>query len=119
MCRVTAEGSIYTFLQALSQSVSRADEAVLVITLPESDMELGGEAGQKALARLEHIFGRIEAVWEPLEVSEAFAVVRRRLFGALENAGERDRTCEAFSACTDRAAANIHPASAKPGICNG
>ncbi len=91
------EGSIYTFLQALSQSVSRADEAVLVITLPESDMELGGEAGQKALARLEHIFGRIEAVWEPLEVSEAFAVVRRRLFGALENAGERDRTCEAFS----------------------
>ena len=91
------EGSVYTFLQALGQSVSRAADVVLVITLPESDMEVGGEAGQKALARLEHIFGRIEAVWEPLEVGEAFAVVRRRLFGDKLDEAERDRTCEAFS----------------------
>ena len=91
------EGSIYTFLQALSQSVSRAANVALVITLPESDMELGGDAGQEALARLEHIFGRIEAVWEPLEVSEAFAVVRRRLFGDKLDEAERDRTCQAFS----------------------
>lgn len=91
------EGNLYTFLQALSQSVSRAADVVLVITLPESDMELGGDAGQEALARLEHIFGRIEAVWEPLEISEAFAVVRRRLFGDKLDAAERDRTCQAFS----------------------
>ena len=91
------EGSVYTFLQALGQSVRRAANAVLVITLPESDMEVGGEAGQKALGRLEHIFGRIEAVWEPLEVGEAFAVVRRRLFGDALDEAERDRTCEAFS----------------------
>ena len=90
-------GSIYTFLQALSQSVSRAKNVALVITLPESNMELGGETGQEALARMEHIFGRIEAIWEPLEVSEAFAVVRRRLFGDVIDADERDRTCEAFS----------------------
>ena len=93
----TREGNLYTFLQALSQSVSRAADVVLVITLPESDMELGGDAGQEALARLEHIFGRIEAVWEPLEISEAFAVVRRRLFGDKLGEAERDRTCQAFS----------------------
>ncbi len=91
------EGSIYTFLQALSQSVSRSKNVALVITLPESNMELGGETGQEALARMEHIFGRIEAIWEPLEVSEAFAVVRRRLFGDVTDEDERDHTCEAFS----------------------
>lgn len=39
----------------------------------------------------------IEAVWEPLEVNEAFEVVRRRLFGNVINESERNRTCETFS----------------------
>lgn len=90
-------GSVYTFLQALGQSASGTDNVALVVTLPESELELGGELGQQALGRLEHIFGRIEAVWEPLEISEAFAVVRQRLFGDVMDEAERDRTCEAFS----------------------
>ena len=51
----------------------------------------------EALSRLEHLLGRIEAVWEPLEVNEAFEVVRRRLFGSVIDEAERDRTCERFS----------------------
>lgn len=90
-------GSVYTFLQALGQSASGTDNVALVVTLPESELELGGELGQQALGRLEHIFGRIEAVWEPLEISEAFAVVRQRLFGDVMDEAERDRTCEAFA----------------------
>ena len=92
-----ARDSIYTFIQSLTQSVRRSSNAALVVTLPEHAVEAGGEAGMEALARLEHIFGRIEAIWEPLEVNEAFEVVRRRLFGSAIDETERDRTCEAFS----------------------
>ena len=92
-----ASDSIYTFIQAFTQAVRRSDNCALVVTLPESAVEAGGEAGAEALSRLDSIFGRIEAVWQPLEVDQAFEVVRRRLFGSTIDETERDRTCEAFS----------------------
>ena len=87
---------IYTFMQALTQSARRNQTTALVVTLPESTLETGGPTGDEALARLENILGRAEAVWEPLAVNEAFEVVRRRLFGQVVDTAERDRTCEAF-----------------------
>lgn len=92
-----AQDNIYTFIQALTQSVRRNDKTSLVVTLPESSIEAGSDAGMEALSRLEHLLGRIEAVWEPLEVNEAFEVVRRRLFGNVINESERNRTCETFA----------------------
>ncbi len=89
--------AIYTFIQALTESVRRSRDAALVVTLPDSSQEAGGEAGEEALGRLERLMGRVEAVWEPLETSEAFEVVRRRLFGGTIDEADRDRTCEAFS----------------------
>ena len=77
-----ASDSIYTFIQAFTQSVRRSSSCALVVTLPESAVEAGGEAGADALNRLDSILGRIEAVWQPLEVDQAFEVVRRRLFGS-------------------------------------
>ena len=88
---------IYTFMQALTQSARRSRTTALVVTLPESSLETGGPTGDEALARLENILGRAEAVWEPLAVNEAFEVVRRRLFGQVIDTAERDRTCEAFA----------------------
>ena len=92
-----AQDSIYTFVQALTQSVRRCTNVSLVITLPQSLVEAGSEGGAEVLDRLENLLGRIEAVWEPLAVSEAFEVVRRRLFGPVAEPEARDRTCEAFS----------------------
>ena len=89
--------SVYTFLQALTQSVRRSADCALVVTLPQSEVEAGGDEGAAALARLDSIFARIEAVWEPLEIHEAFEVVRRRLFGNAVNEAERDKTCDAFA----------------------
>ncbi len=93
----TAQDSIYTFIQALTQSVRRSKDAVLVITLPQSRVEAGAEGGADALDRLDSLMGRIEAVWEPLAVNEAFEVVRRRLFGEITDLTARDQTCEAFA----------------------
>lgn len=92
-----AQDNIYTFIQNLTESVNGSDHVALVVTLPESAAEAGGDAGLYALSRLDSILGRIEAIWEPLEVHEAFEVVRRRLFGTEIDQTERDRTCEAFS----------------------
>ena len=92
----SAADPIYTFVQTLTEAVRRSKNAALVVTLPESDVEAGGEMGAQALARLDHILGRIEAVWQPLEVNETFEVVRRRLFESSIDERERDRTCEAF-----------------------
>ena len=94
--RVTRD-SIYTFIQALTQSVRRCEHVSLVVTLTESQNQAGDEAGNEALQTLEEIFERIEDVWEPLEIHEAFEVVRRRLFGSDIDEAERDRTCEAYS----------------------
>ena len=92
-----AKDSIYTFMQVLTQSVRRSNNATLVVTLPESTIEAGAEGGAEALSRLDSILGRIEAVWEPLEVHEAFEVVRRRLFGRVRDEAARDQVCETFS----------------------
>ena len=97
-CRNVADPErTYTFLQALTQSVSASKDATLVVTLPEHDEEAGGERGMQVLETLSRLFARIEAVWEPLAVNQAFEVVSRRLFGEVLNLSERDRTCEAFS----------------------
>ena len=93
----SARDSIYTFVQALTESVSRSSRTALVVTLPESNVEAGGAAGHEALATLDRLLGRIEAVWTPLETYEAFEVVRRRLFGEVSDPAARDRTCKAFA----------------------
>ena len=98
----SAKDSIYTFLQALTESVRRSKNVALVVTLPEGQVEAGDEAGAEALSRLDRLFGRIEAIWKPLEIHEAFEVVRRRLFendieNDIEAQRKRDETCEAFA----------------------
>lgn len=92
-----AQDNIYTFVQALTQSVRRSSNVAVVLTLPQSSVEAGGEAGIEALGRLDRLLGRIEAVWEPLAVSETFEVVRRRLFGELTSEASKDEACEAFA----------------------
>ena len=101
-----AQDNIYTFIQTLTEAVRRNERVALVVTLPESAIEAGGDAGLEALSRLDHILGRIEATWEPLEVHEAFEVVRRRLFDDITDEAARDRACEAFSAMYGRNSAD-------------
>ena len=89
--------NIYTFIQNLTQSVRRSNQAILVITLPQSRAEAGGDAGAEAMDRLESILGRIEAVWEPLAINETFEVIKRRLFGPIVDEAAMIQTCQAFS----------------------
>ncbi|RKU36700.1 hypothetical protein C6496_12300 [Candidatus Poribacteria bacterium] len=92
---VTQE-SIYTFFQAVTESVNRSKNVTLVATLPEGQIQAGGEGGMTVLDTLESILERVDAVSIPLEVDNAYEVVRRRLFGPIIDETERDQTCEAF-----------------------
>src|SRR5690606_15663741 len=48
-----------------------------------SDIEIGGEMGRRALARLKNAVGRVESTWRPANADEGFEIVRRRLFQPL------------------------------------
>ncbi len=92
---VTQE-SIYTFFQTLTESVKRTNDVTLVATLPEGHVQAGGEGGMSVMDGLESILERVDAVSIPLEVDNAFQVVRRRLFRGIKDETERDLTCDAF-----------------------
>jgi predicted AAA+ superfamily ATPase len=75
-----------SFIQALTEALKAVPNAILLASLPESELEVGGTMGQRALNSLEKFFARIESVWKPVGSSESFEIVRRRLF---ESSGER------------------------------
>jgi hypothetical protein len=60
---------------------------------------VGDQRGVDALRRFEKLFGRIQSAWTPASGLETFEIVRRRLFQALDEDGEkaRDATIQAFS----------------------
>ena len=89
--------SVMTFAQALTEAVKRSDESMLLIALPESDIEIGGEAGRAVLETLSHVVGRIESVWKPVTATESFEIVRRRLFGSEIDHAARDAVVNAFA----------------------
>ncbi len=88
--------SIMTFMQALTEAVKRSQESMLLVSIPESNIEIGGEAGRKTLNTLSHIIGRIESVWKPVTASESFEIVRRRLFATEIDYAARDAVVSAF-----------------------
>lgn len=89
--------AVQTFIQELTEAVRASRNTVLVATIPESDIEIGGDAGRETLERIEHTFGRMEAVWKPVGSEEGFEVVRRRLFLPIDDEPARDEVCRAFS----------------------
>src|SRR3972149_4625001 len=90
----------FTFAQTLSESAKAARKTLLVVSVPSSDNEIGGEWGRKALDRLKNAIGRVEASWRPASPDEGFEIVRRRLFEPIVDPNSfvaRDAVARAFS----------------------
>ena len=93
-----------TFVQSLTEAVKNAERSQLIASIPESDIEIGGEAGQAALERIRHTIGRLEGIWRPIDADEGFEIVRRRLFSPVKNQtarDARDAVCRAFTQLYD------------------
>lgn len=89
----------FTFAQALSEAAKAARNTLLVVSIPASDNEIGGEWGQRALSRLKNAIGRVESSWRPASPDEGFEIVRRRLFEHLHEKQAfvaRDAVARAF-----------------------
>ena len=86
-----------SFIQALTESMKVVPDAILLAALPESDLEIGGTMGQRALNSLEKYFARVESVWKPVATEEAFEIVRRRLFDTVGDSSELDTVCKSFA----------------------
>jgi predicted AAA+ superfamily ATPase len=88
--------SIMTFMQSLTEAVKGSTESMLLISLPESDIEIGGQAGKATLEMLSHVVARIESVWKPVTATESFEIVRRRLFASGVDYAARDAVVDAY-----------------------
>ncbi|MCB5364293.1 ATP-binding protein [Pusillimonas sp. CC-YST705] len=86
-----------SFVQGLTEALKAVPNAILLASLPESELEIGGTMGQRALQSLEKYFARVESVWKPVGASEAFEIVRRRLFESLSDVSQVESTCRQFS----------------------
>ncbi|ELR99554.1 Swt1 family HEPN domain-containing protein [Gloeocapsa sp. PCC 73106] len=90
----------FTFAQTLSESAKNADRTFLVVSIPSSDIEVGGDKGKEALNRLKNSIGRVESPWRPASAEESFEIVRRRLFQNLSEPElfiARDAVIKAFA----------------------
>ena len=86
------------FLHELAEAVKLSARSMLVVSLPQSDIEIGeGDGGREVLRTIEKHFGRLQSVWSPVEAHESFEIVRRRLFQPCRREKERDEICAAFA----------------------
>lgn len=83
--------AVLSFAQQLTGAIDQVPGAMLVVSLPSSAIEVGGEGGQKALESLKHVVHRVDAPWRPAAAQESFEIVRRRLFEPLTADGAKGR----------------------------
>ena len=105
-----------TFAQALTEAARASPRAVLVASLPASQIEIGGEGGQHALDRLKNTFSRLESSWKPASADEGFEIVRRRLFEPIHDKNSfahRDAVVREFGQMYQKGSGDF------PRACNG
>jgi predicted AAA+ superfamily ATPase len=97
----TLSGGTYdtqlSFVQSLTEALKAVPTAMLLASLPYSDQEAGSQQGVKALRALEHYFGRVQALWKPVGIEEAFEIVRRRLFSDVKDRLAAEEVCKAYA----------------------
>jgi len=88
----------FTFAQTLTEAVQQVENCLLLVSIPASDIEIGGEKGLDATVRLVNIVRRVSALWQPAGEDESFEIVRRRLFEPMTESQikKRDTVVKAF-----------------------
>jgi predicted AAA+ superfamily ATPase len=121
-----------TFVQSLTEAVKSVPNALLVVSLPASDIvrdipgaegpveneyEIGGTPGLEALRHLRSVIHRVESAWQPATIEESFEIVRRRIFkpfGREQDAG-RDLVVQKFMDHYLRYASDVPSEVMQPG----
>ena len=85
-----------SFMQSLEEAVRKSEDSFLVVSLPSSEVEVGGAVGKEVLEQVTDVIGRGDRPWEPATALEGFEIVRRRLFSTEIDHAKRDLTLQAF-----------------------
>ncbi len=108
-----------SFVQALTEAVKLVPNAMVLGSLPESDVEAGSQRGVAALRALEKTFGRVQALWKPVATEEAFEIVRRRLFEPIRDEKTATRFAAHLPTPTLPKARNCRPKRRRPATLTG
>ena len=90
---------LMAFFQELTEAVKVLPQCALVATLPSSvpyGFDKEGERAERALQQLQRIFGRVEAIYTPVEGEELYEVIRKRLFEDTGDPQEARRVAEDY-----------------------
>lgn len=118
----------FSFAQQLTQAVKAVPGALLLVSIPASDirrdddapvasdLEVGGAHGRAALERLQNIVSRIAQPWTPASSKESFEIVRRRLFREPDAEARRriDATAKTFVEYYRRSVGELPPETREP-----
>ncbi len=83
----TLSSQTLAFMQELTEAARTIEKIALVITLPSSGMEHFGEGAEKLFEQLQHVVGRVEKIYTPVQEHEITEVIRRRLFSQIDMKG--------------------------------
>ena len=90
-------GMATLIFQELTESLNKSSNAVGIMSIPESEIEIGGEDGQKTRDAIEYRVKRQDDIGIPLDTDEGFEIVKRRLFNPAIDEAAREATVKAFS----------------------
>ncbi|OQC51696.1 MAG: hypothetical protein BWX56_00855 [Euryarchaeota archaeon ADurb.Bin023] len=72
------------FIQELTEAVSSLDNCCLITSLPSSILEHYDKNAELLFRKLQKVSGRMERIYEPVHDEEITKVIRRRLFGSID-----------------------------------
>ncbi|MCX5850425.1 MAG: DUF499 domain-containing protein [Deltaproteobacteria bacterium] len=72
------------FIKDLTEAVGNVDKACLLLTLPSSIITHYDEQAEKLYQQLQMVSGRVEKIYTPVQDNEVVKVIRRRLFGRID-----------------------------------
>ncbi len=86
----------FSFLKGLTKAVGSADNGMLVVTLPSSELEDFTPKKEEGLATLNKIFGRVETIESPVRGEEIYTIIQKRLFQGVDESQRNDVVHEYF-----------------------
>ena len=86
----TLASQTLAFMQELTEAAATLERVALVITLPSSGMEHFGEGAERLYEQLQHVVGRVEKIYTPVQEHEIAHVIRHRLFSHVNKRRARE-----------------------------
>jgi len=90
----TLASQTIAFMQELTEAAGTLEKVSLVVTLPASIIEHYDESAEKLFQQLQKVAGRVEKIYTPVQENEITKIIRRRLFGDLNENGAKKTVVE-------------------------